>query len=277
MKYHHLILLPALSGQFLAEAATLSTNPAILYEGQQAQLQVSFSDSELCQQYASDLQQSDNGYRLVISRIDQSCVEVTPVIPNPVYLQLTLPALTEGETHIVVDIPESTFEDPSEFKLYAYKSSQVGFRKINLETPIANATVSGVDLIRGWACQAIGFPGEFSYAIDNGERTIIPYGSSRTDTAEVCKNGDSTPSTNTGFGAVINWNALDPGSHTFKLYLNGALITERIFNVANTKGEYLKGLSRELEITNFPNSGDTTQLKWSEPGQNFIVLDTNTD
>jgi len=193
--------------------------------------------------------------------------------------KISFPALSAGSYEVIID-HENT--DTSEtFSFSVLDKQHRGFRKINHESPAAGELVSGVGLIRGWACQEQGDIGEVLFQIDDqdilsGSKQLkIPYGSERADTAEACSQTSESPSKSlNGYGAIINWNALSAGEHRFRLWVDGHLATDHMFSVAETKAEFQKGLSREVSVSDFPNNGDSSLLQWSEADQNFILIET---
>jgi hypothetical protein len=131
----------------------------------------------------------------------------------------------------------------------------------SLENPAPGSYQSGIGLISGWSCQ-----GPVSVSID-GVANAILYGGSRGDTASAC-NG----ATNNGFGLLINYNNLGAGAHTAQLYVNGLPSgTPRTFYVTVPSGEFMTGLSRSIQVPNFPSNGRTTTLTWQESQQNFAI------
>lgn len=276
MDFKSCLLIPLICGLGEAQSANLTTNPTVIFEGEVVSLEVSFADDESCSSYIADVQKVEGEvYRVQVTPSDPvSCIELSPIAPRPSFVSVNLPKLSPGTVSVELDLP-GRYESAAEFELRVFSSREKVFRKVALESPIANATVSGIGLIRGWACQAIGFPGVFTYTIDSGETSTLPYGSVRTDTTNTCKRGDVALSPNTGFGGVVNWNAFSQGAHVLNLFLNGVKVSERSFIVAKTKGEFLMGLSKELEVLDFPSVGDTSRLGWSQADQNFII--TNTD
>ncbi|MCP5450036.1 MAG: hypothetical protein H6972_05655 [Gammaproteobacteria bacterium] len=123
---------------------------------------------------------------------------------------------------------------------------------------------SGVELIRGWACEAQ----RVEFSIDGGALQAIAYGTDRPDTVATC--GDS----NNGFGFTYNWNRISAGTHNLRAYLDGVEFANVNFAVTTLGAEYLTGLSRQFVFNDFPETGQTTTAEWSEPQQNFIVART---
>lgn len=132
----------------------------------------------------------------------------------------------------------------------------------NLESPTAGSFQSGIGIIRGWACNA----NTVEVAIDNGQRLRVAYGTSRPDTIATC--GDD----NNGFGLTYNWNALGTGAHNLQAFVDGAPLANVNFTVTTLGSEFLRGVSAETTVANFPQSGQTAILRWSEPDQNFVIV-----
>ncbi len=133
--------------------------------------------------------------------------------------------------------------------------------RVVLESPTQGSYQSGVELIRGWACE--GQRVEFS--IDGGPRQAVAYGTDRPDTQSVC--GDR----NNGFGFTQNWNRVGEGAHNLRAYLDNVEFANVNFAVTTLGGEYLTGLSGQFTFNDFPETGQATTAEWSEPQQNFIV------
>ncbi|HMQ39518.1 MAG TPA: hypothetical protein PKA07_18290, partial [Micropruina sp.] len=130
-----------------------------------------------------------------------------------------------------------------------------------LESPAQGSHQSGVELIRGWACEGQ----QVEFSIDGGALQAIAYGTDRPDTVATC--GDS----NNGFGFTYNWNRIGEGTHNLRAYLDGVEFANVNFAVTTLGAEYLTGLSRQFVFADFPETGQTTTTEWSESNQNFIV------
>lgn len=132
-----------------------------------------------------------------------------------------------------------------------------------LESPSNGSTKSGIGLIRGWVCDAE----NVSIKINNREPVNAVYGNPRRDTLEVC--GD----TNNGFEVLWNWNLLGDGSHEVTAYADGIEIGSSNFNVVTLKmGEpFVRGLSGQYVLTNFPVAGRNTTVSWSQEDQDFVI------
>ncbi|MDG4553906.1 MAG: fibronectin type III domain-containing protein [Candidatus Competibacter sp.] len=132
-----------------------------------------------------------------------------------------------------------------------------------LESPSAGAFVqSGVGLIRGWACQA----GLVEISIDGGARLATAHGTDRPDTATVCGDRDN------GFGLTYNWGEIGDGVHTLRAFADGVEFASVNFTVTTLGRPFLSGLRAQYTLRDFPNPGDSPQILWSEPHQNFVFI-----
>ena len=132
-----------------------------------------------------------------------------------------------------------------------------------LENPSPGSHQSGIGVISGWVCEAGRVEIEFND--DTATRQQAGYGTARGDTAGVC--GD----TNNGFGLLFNWNLLGDGTHTVRALADGVEFARSTITVTTLGEEYVRGLSREVTLPDFPNVGTDTTLVWQERQQNFIV------
>lgn len=135
----------------------------------------------------------------------------------------------------------------------------------NHESPAEDSIQSGVGVIRGWLCDA----DRVEVVIDEGERIVASYGTSREDTRESCGDADN------GYGLVFNWGLLDEGVHRLQVFLNGGVnpATEVEFEVAGIGEPFANGLSGTYELQGFPAFGESVTVQWSEADQNFIIID----
>lgn len=136
----------------------------------------------------------------------------------------------------------------------------LAFAQAKLENPASGSTQSGIGLISGWKCTG----SNISAQVD-GVFLSVPYGSQRGDTQSIC--GD----VNNGFGLLVNWNLLPNGTHTLILLDNGAEFARVTFTTQSLGQQFLTGASRSVTVNDFPNSGQSTTLRWQESLQNFIV------
>lgn len=65
---------------------------------------------------------------------------------------------------------------------------------------------------------------------------------------------------------------MTPGSHTISAYADGQLIETRQFNTVQSGGSaFVTGISKTATISDFPSSGRTATLQWSQAKQSFVV------
>ncbi len=144
----------------------------------------------------------------------------------------------------------------------------VEYRPGELENPGPGSFQSGIGVISGWVCEADQVVIEFERPGGTVWREPASYGTSRTDVrgAGMCKYPDS------GFGLLWNWNKLGPGKHTVRAMVDGIVLAEHTLIVTTLGlGEFPRGLRGDYQLEDFPNSGDTTRLLWSEAQQNFVI------
>ena len=133
-----------------------------------------------------------------------------------------------------------------------------------LENPQPGSFQSGVGVISGWVCEA-----SLIEIIFNGNETDkwqAGYGTRRTDTQGVC--GD----TNNGFGLLFNWNLLGDGSHTVRALADGVEFARATVTVTTLGQEFLRGISGEVTLPDFPQDGVDVELRWQEAQQNFVII-----
>jgi hypothetical protein len=131
------------------------------------------------------------------------------------------------------------------------------------ESPSEGSYESGVGLIRGWVCNA----SIVEVEIDGGERLKAAYGTRRADTAAVCGTAD------TGYGLTYNWNLLGDGVHALRALADGVEFANVAFTVTTLGQAYLRNVpAYEHTLSNFPNTGRNTALRWSEAHQNFVMV-----
>ena len=132
----------------------------------------------------------------------------------------------------------------------------------NLESPEPGSFESGIGLIRGWVCDAR----SVEIQINDLPRQQAPYGSRRADTIEVCGHA------NTGFGRISNWNHLGDGTHTVRAFADGVEFASANFTVTTLGVDFLRGVSSEYTLPNFPQAGRSVTVRWSQPHQNFVIV-----
>lgn len=134
--------------------------------------------------------------------------------------------------------------------------------KAYLESPQAGSFESGIGVIRGWVCDA----NKIEMQIDAGTKYTVAYGTTRGDTQATC--GDN----NNGFGITYNWNLLEDGVHALKVFADGVEFANVSFTVTTLGTDFLQGVSGEFALSDFPQSGKITNIRWSEPHQNFVII-----
>jgi len=130
------------------------------------------------------------------------------------------------------------------------------------ESPAQHSIQSGVGLIRGWACDAE----RVQIAIDGGARIPVAWGTSRADTAGECGDADN------GYGMVIAWGLLGTGVHRLRTFVNGTAISEVEFAVQSIGDGFVEGLAGRYRLDGFPEAGQSVDVEWSEPDQNFRII-----
>lgn len=145
-----------------------------------------------------------------------------------------------------------------------------------LETPGNGDKLSGLGVIRGWKCDAVGdITVKLSDADGNEAETVaMAYGNERGDTQMSC--GD----TNNGFVSIYNWAILSSGEYTAQAYDNGvAFGAEHSFRVtkAGRDNDPARSYLREVEalpvtVPNFPAPGETTTFEWNQSTQHLEMV-----
>lgn len=132
-----------------------------------------------------------------------------------------------------------------------------------LENPSPGSTQSGIGMFSGWNCDAENIQIELA---DEAPLTAA-YGTSRGDTAGKCGDSDN------GFGLLYNFNNLGSGEHTVIALADGVEFGRSTFNVVRmSTGEFLRGASASVVVSDFPQPGHTVTLEWTEAQQNFNIV-----
>ncbi|MBB1073118.1 DUF4214 domain-containing protein [Rhodoferax sp. 4810] len=132
--------------------------------------------------------------------------------------------------------------------------------RYQLDSPVNGSFESGMGVASGWVCEG----GDIDLVIGS-DSIRAAYGAERPDSQAVC--GDTA----NGFAAAINWNEYGNGTHSVKLLAAGHELTQAQVTVTTLGQEYLTGRSASTSVVDFPASGLSTALVWSEPHQNFVV------
>ena len=145
--------------------------------------------------------------------------------------------------------------------LYGLAAAQTSSQAA-LEAPNEGQTLTGIGLLRGWACDAE----TVSVRIDGHRRIPILVGSPRGDTEEICGTAD------TGFALLLNWNNLGAGDHTLDLFINSRLYATRTVTVITYGQGFFRGLEKEWTIGDWPEPGTDTIIAWNEATQNIEIV-----
>jgi len=127
-----------------------------------------------------------------------------------------------------------------------------------LENPAPNSAVSGISTISGWVCST----SQIILQVDGTIRYTVPYGSPRGDTQSVCG------TVNTGFGLLVNWNNLSPGSHQVIALADDVEVGRATVTVSTFGTDFLHGASGVFTV---PFNGRSVSLQWQESLQNFAI------
>ena len=131
-----------------------------------------------------------------------------------------------------------------------------------LENPGPNSFQSGIGVLSGWACEGT------EVVIDlNGQPHVAAYGTERLDTLAAC--GDTA----NGFGLLFNWNLLGEGEHEVVAFVDGEELGRATVRVTTLGVEFLRGVTGECIVEDFPMLGETVTLAWQQNSQNFVITD----
>ncbi|MGZ5100813.1 MAG: hypothetical protein ACXWF2_03285 [Usitatibacter sp.] len=130
-----------------------------------------------------------------------------------------------------------------------------------VENPTPGAAVSGISVISGWHCTA----SRVEIEIDGTTRLPAASGTDRLDTLGVCGKRD------TGFGLLLNWAILGPGTHSLRALADGEEFAQRTVTVVSLGAEFLRGKSATITLGDFPAAGKSIVLEWRESAQSFAV------
>ena len=145
-----------------------------------------------------------------------------------------------------------------------------------LGNPAPNSFQSGIGVISGWKCEAKGaltvrfFKADGSLVrIDGKDTHPLVYGTKRPD---VPKAGFCGGAANVGFVTIWNWGELGDGEYTAVVYDNGVEFDRSTFTVTTLGTNFLRGVRGTFTLSDFPQAGDTTRIRWEEGLQNFVII-----
>lgn len=131
------------------------------------------------------------------------------------------------------------------------------------ENPLPGSVQSGVGVVSGWHCSA----SQIEVQVDGVSIGETGVGSVRDDTVSICGHNKS------GYALLYNYNIPEPGVHTMTVYADGVLLEERKFTTMRSGGvPFLTNKSATITIPNFPESGKSTTVEWSQAQQRFVVV-----
>ncbi|MGE0682707.1 MAG: matrixin family metalloprotease [Candidatus Binatia bacterium] len=133
-----------------------------------------------------------------------------------------------------------------------------------LEDPQPGAIMSGLTILRGWACTA----GRIDLQIDGVSFQAV-YPTARGDTASICDDDG-----NNGFSLLFNWNLAGDGVHTVIALKDGVEFGRATVTVVTLGQEFLTGVNAQYRLPNFPTSGQNVIIEWRESLQNFVIVET---
>jgi cell division septation protein DedD len=135
-----------------------------------------------------------------------------------------------------------------------------------LEVPANGAIVSGIGFISGWKCPP---NGNIAAVIDDGDPLPMASGLARGDTATVCGNAGRN-----GFIAQFNFGLLGDGEHDLVLSQDGVEFASGTFTVVTFGVPFMRGVAGTYVLDDFPSTGQTTTVRWSEATQSFTIVST---
>ena len=134
-----------------------------------------------------------------------------------------------------------------------------------LDSPADGGTVSGIGVISGWKCEAVG---DITVSFDGEAPIPLVYGSSRGDTSASCNDDGRN-----GFVAIWNWGLMADGPHTAVVYDNGVEFASSTFSVVTFGESFVTGAAGECMIDDFPSMGETSTFEWNESTQHLELAE----
>ncbi len=134
-----------------------------------------------------------------------------------------------------------------------------------LDSPADGATMSGIGVISGWKCEAVG---DITVRFDGGDHIPLLYGSSRGDTSGACNDDGRN-----GFVAIWNWGLMADGEHIAVVYDNGVEFGRSTFSVVNFGESFVTGAAGECTIEDFPSLGETATFEWNRSTQHLELAE----
>jgi len=212
-----------------------------------------------------DIVPQENRVRVALREIG---LDISPCIAPSYLLEIPVEGVTEEGIYLVElyqrrSASSGELFNPIDFLGSFEFSINTSLPVYNAETPIQGQTYSGIGIVRGWACNAETVTIQFN----DSTPLVAAYGSSRPDTQGVC--GDDT----NGYGVAFAWGNLGNGTHVAKTVIDGINVSEVEFTVSGLDEPFMTGLSAEYVLQDFPTPGESVVVRWSQPDQNFIIVD----
>ena len=139
-----------------------------------------------------------------------------------------------------------------------------------LENPASGSFYSGIGVISGWKCTAIG---QLTVRFNGGDPIPLAYGNVRGDV----RNAGACPSAQVGFVSIMNWAELGDGEHTAVVYDNGVEFARSTFTVATTGEPFVTGAEGECRVPDFPAPDETMRFAWNEATQHLEMVGDSGD
>ena len=133
-----------------------------------------------------------------------------------------------------------------------------------LEVPYDNLVISGVSVISGWKCNAVG---ELTIRFNGGSPLPLAYGSERKDVL----NAGACNHDRVGFITIWNWGNLEPGIYEAIVYDAGVEFDRATFEVVSPGVQFLQGVQGQGTIS--LSNGQEAHVQWVEALQGFVAVD----
>ena len=187
---------------------------------------------------------SEFGYATTLEEFDLSHNQLSGSIPTQLGNMRSLTHLDLSYNRLSGSVP-STFGNLTKLKeLYIFSGNQLsgalppglppgletdlagqpGDIQGFFESPANGATVSGVDIIRGWSFSEAARVGieQVTLYLDGQRYAVIPCCSTRPDVAQAKPDFPAANTGQSGWGTTYNWSNLSPGPHTVQVVVTGA-------------------------------------------------------
>jgi len=139
-----------------------------------------------------------------------------------------------------------------------------------LENPGPGAKMSGIGIVSGWRCSGNRITARFN----GGDPIEVAYGTPRGDTRGQCEDPERV---NNAY--VLQWNyaLLGDGEHTLRMYDDGVEFASSTFEVQTLGAPFVRGLSGDFLIRDFPVDAAEAVIAWQQSKQGFGVILSESD